>query len=87
MKHVTYERKKTSHGFHLLMSFLTLGMWAVFVWPLVWVWNAFGPRKRTVTYTYGQQAHPVVYAPPPPIYPAPQQFQPQPQQFPQFPNR
>lgn len=33
-------RVETNHTFHLLMSILTLGMWAVFVWPWVSMLNA-----------------------------------------------
>ena len=32
-------RVETNHTFHLLMSILTMGMWAIFVWPWVWMLN------------------------------------------------
>lgn len=39
-------RKRTSHTFHLIMSILTFGLWALCVWwPLTW-WHAMGPRKK-----------------------------------------
>lgn len=31
---------KTSHGFHLIMTILTGGMWGVFVWLPVGLYNA-----------------------------------------------
>lgn len=31
---------KTSHGFHLIMSIITLGMWAIFVWLPIGIYNA-----------------------------------------------
>lgn len=39
---VVQQRKmyKTSHGFHLIMSILTLGLWAIFVWLPVGIYNA-----------------------------------------------
>jgi hypothetical protein len=40
-------RKRTSHGFHLTMSLITLGAW-VPIWILVTMWNAWGPRAKTV---------------------------------------
>jgi hypothetical protein len=46
---VTYSRNRTSHTFHLVMTVLTGGLWAVFVWVPVILWNNFGPRSRTVT--------------------------------------
>lgn len=43
----TYKvRRQTSHTFHLIMSILTCGIWAILVWwPLTW-WHKFGPRKK-----------------------------------------
>jgi hypothetical protein len=46
---VTYSRNKTSHTFHLIMTVLTFGTWAVFVWGPMILWNSFGPRSRSVT--------------------------------------
>lgn len=47
-KTVWKERKQTSHTFHLLMSVLTCGLWALFVWGPMAAWNAWGPKhKRT----------------------------------------
>jgi hypothetical protein len=46
---VTYSRPKTSHTFHLLMTIFTGGLWAVFVWGPMILWNAIGPRDRAVT--------------------------------------
>lgn len=38
-------RKQTSHTFHLLMTVLTCGLWGIFVWGPVAIWNATGPRR------------------------------------------
>lgn len=47
-KTVWKERKQTSHTFHLLMSVLTGGLWALLVWGPMAAWNAWGPKhKRT----------------------------------------
>jgi hypothetical protein len=46
---VTYSRNKTSHTFHLIMTILTGGLWAVFVWGPMILWNSLGPRSRSVT--------------------------------------
>jgi hypothetical protein len=65
-KSVTKSRKKTSHTFHLLMCLVTCGGWGV-VWFLMWAWNTFGPRKRSVTkHRLPEVQHQVVYVPPPP---------------------
>lgn len=39
---VVNQRKayKTSHGFHLLMTIFTLGLWGIFVWLPVGIYNA-----------------------------------------------
>lgn len=31
---------KTSHGFHLIMTLLTFGLWGLFVWLPVGIYNA-----------------------------------------------
>lgn len=31
---------KTSHGFHLIMTLLTFGLWGLFVWIPVGIYNA-----------------------------------------------
>jgi hypothetical protein len=46
---VTYSRNETSHTFHLIMTVLTGGLWAVVVWGPMILWNSFGPRSRSVT--------------------------------------
>jgi len=47
---VTLERRGTNHLFHLVMSILTVGVWAIFVWlPVVIVRNLM-PKRRVVTY-------------------------------------
>jgi hypothetical protein len=46
---VTRTRRESRHGFHLVMTFCTFGLWAVTGWPTAVLWNKFGPRKRTVT--------------------------------------
>jgi Protein of unknown function (DUF2510) len=45
---VTYQPVRTSHTFHLIMSLLTCGLWAVFVWGPMTLINAMR-RKRVVT--------------------------------------
>ena len=47
-KMVTYQPVRTSHTFHLIMSLLTCGLWAVFVWGPMTLINAMR-RKRVVT--------------------------------------
>lgn len=46
---VTKQKQQTSHAFHLIMSLLTCGLWAIFVWLPIIVWHAIGPRARSVT--------------------------------------
>lgn len=46
---VTKQRQETSHTFHLIMTLLTCGLWAVCVWGPITIWHAIGPRKRSVT--------------------------------------
>ncbi|MEV3855483.1 hypothetical protein AB0J38_14285 [Streptomyces sp. NPDC050095] len=47
---VTRTKKKTSHTFHLLMTVLTAGVWGLFVWLPMTVWNASGiNKKKSVT--------------------------------------
>lgn len=46
---VTKQKQDTSHTFHLLMSLLTCGAWAVFVWLPIIVWHEFGPRAKSIT--------------------------------------
>lgn len=48
-KYVSKQRKSTSHTFHLVMTLLTCGMWALFVWLPITVWHKLGPRRRMVT--------------------------------------
>jgi len=48
---VTKDRRETRHGLHLLLTFCTFGAWALTGWPIAWLWNRFGPRRKTVTYT------------------------------------
>lgn len=42
---VTYQPVRTSHTFHLIMSLLTCGLWAVFVWLPMTVLNSMSRRK------------------------------------------
>lgn len=49
---VTYQRRETRHGLHLIITLLTFGLWAIVGWPWVWLWNRFGPRERVVTRRY-----------------------------------
>lgn len=46
---VTKVRKDTSHTFHLLMTLFTCGMWAIFVWLPIIIWNSMGPRRKIKT--------------------------------------
>lgn len=45
---VTRQPVKTSHTFHLIMSILTCGVWAVFVWLPIGVLNSMR-REKVVT--------------------------------------
>jgi hypothetical protein len=45
---VVKSRKKTSHTFHLVMTLLTGGLWAIFVWIPIQIINKWGPRDRSV---------------------------------------
>lgn len=49
---VSKTKKDTSHTFHLIMSVITLGTWAVFVWIPITIWHKVGPKKKTVTRSY-----------------------------------
>lgn len=43
----TYKtRRDTSHTFHLIMSIITCGIWALFVWLPITIWHKFGPRNK-----------------------------------------
>lgn len=48
-KAVTYSPARTSHTFHLLMTLLTCGAWAVFVWLPISIINALR-RDKSVTH-------------------------------------
>lgn len=50
----TYERKKTNHTFHLLMTIITAGFWGFFVWIPLTVWHKFGPKKKVITKYEGE---------------------------------
>ena len=54
-RHVTKQRKNTSHTFHLIMTIFTAGVWAAFVWLPLTIWHSMGPRKKVVTKTYVAQ--------------------------------
>jgi hypothetical protein len=45
---LSYTRKETNHTFHLLMTLLTCGMWAIFVWGPITIYNAMR-KDKTVT--------------------------------------
>ena len=45
---VTRSPKRTSHTFHLIMTLLTAGLWAPFVWLPVTIWNSL-KRDKSVT--------------------------------------
>jgi hypothetical protein len=64
VKSVTKQRKKTSHGFHLLATVFTGGLWAP-VWAGMTAGHKLGPRQRVVTRTTIPTAAPVNEAPPP----------------------
>lgn len=42
---VTKTRKQTSHTFHLIMSILTCGVWAIFVWFPITIYNSMRHDK------------------------------------------
>jgi hypothetical protein len=46
---VTKVRKGTSHGLHLFLTIITVGMWGIFVWLPLTLWHKFGPRRKVVT--------------------------------------
>lgn len=41
---------QTSHAFHLIMSLLTCGLWAIFVWLPITVINRMSKRKVVTKY-------------------------------------
>jgi hypothetical protein len=45
----TKQRKRTSHGLHLFLTIITLGVWGVCVWFPLTLWHKFGPRRTVVT--------------------------------------
>ena len=45
-KYVTYGPKHTSHAFHLIMTLLTCGLWAIFVWIPATIINAMRREKH-----------------------------------------
>lgn len=50
----TYERKKTNHTFHLIMTIITAGAWGLFVWMPLTVWHKFGPKRKVITKYEGE---------------------------------
>ncbi|MFJ4623050.1 hypothetical protein [Streptomyces sp. NPDC088812] len=53
---VVTTRRGANHSFHVIMSILTCGMWAIFVWPIAAI---MGRKTKVVT-------QPQAYYPPPP---------------------
>lgn len=51
MKQTIKTRHETRHGLHLTLTVCTCGLWAITGWPLFWLWNRFGPRRRTTIQT------------------------------------
>lgn len=49
-REVHKSRKSTSHGLHLFLTIITLGMWGLFVWLPITLWHKLGPRKKSVTH-------------------------------------
>lgn len=49
-KAITKQPVKTSHGFHLVMSILTCGLWAVFVWLPMTIINSLSHKRVVTTY-------------------------------------
>lgn len=47
---VSKERKRTSHGLHLVLTICTGGFWGLCVWLPITAWHKMGPRKKTVTH-------------------------------------
>jgi hypothetical protein len=45
----TKHRKRTSHGLHLFLTIITLGVWGICVWFPLTLWHKFGPRRTVVT--------------------------------------
>jgi hypothetical protein len=48
-KAIRKERKRTSHGLHLVLTIVTGGAWGLFVWLPLTLWHKVGPRRKTVT--------------------------------------
>jgi hypothetical protein len=46
---VTHQQRRTSHGLHLFLTIVTLGLWGLFVWLPLTLWHKAGPRERIVT--------------------------------------
>lgn len=64
---VTRSKRDTNHTFHLILSFVTCGLWAP-VWATVWAINMM-VDKKAVTEHYSQPFyHPAPMAPPAPDY-------------------
>lgn len=49
MRAVTYQRKRTNHTLHLILTILTGGLWGIFVWLPITLINGFR-REKSVTY-------------------------------------
>lgn len=77
MNHYT-EKRGANHSFHLVLTLLTCGLWAITGWPIA----AIMGRKRTVRGPQPPQYYPQ-YGPPPGQYPPPGYG---PQQPPQGPH-
>jgi hypothetical protein len=46
---VTYQRKRTNHLLHLVLTLLTGGLWGLFVWLPITLINGFR-REKTITH-------------------------------------
>lgn len=39
-------KQRNRHGFHIVMTFLTCGVWAVTGWPAMIAWNYFRSGRK-----------------------------------------
>lgn len=46
---VSVYKQRNRHGFHVLMTVVTVGLWAFTGWPLMLAWNYFRSGKKVVT--------------------------------------
>jgi hypothetical protein len=50
-KTVIRDRRETRHGLHFILTVCTCGGWALVGWPVAWLWNKVGPKRKTTVRT------------------------------------